>query len=89
MKRIQFVITGEVQGVGYRYFCQVQAVRMGLTGFAMNRSDGFVEVEVQGMQAEIEEFAHLLTMGPRRAQVSGVEREERPLLSGETAFIIG
>ncbi len=89
MERIHFTVRGEVHGVGFRYFCQVQAVRMGLTGFAKNRSDGSVEVEVQGMQAEIEEFAHLLTMGPKRAQVSRIEHEERPLLSGETAFIIG
>jgi acylphosphatase len=89
MKRIHIVVRGQVQGVGYRYYCQVQAVRLGLTGFARNKDDGSVEVEAQGSGMAIEEFTHLAALGPKRSIVTGIEREDRPISSKETAFETG
>jgi acylphosphatase len=89
MKRIHFIVTGQVQGVGFRYYCQVEAIRLGLTGYAKNRGDGSVEVEAQGDEAAIEEFEQAVNRGPRRSVVKEVEREERPILSRETSFEIG
>jgi acylphosphatase len=89
MKRIHFIVTGQVQGVGFRYFCQVQAVALGLTGYARNRSDGSVEIEAQGEERAIEEFEQAVRRGPRRSAIQEVAREERPALTGETSFEIG
>jgi len=86
MKRIHFTIRGQVQGVGFRYFCQVEAVRPGLTGYAENKSDGSVEVEAQGPDAALEEFERAMSRGPRRSEVTEVEREEVPLDSNGRGF---
>ena len=89
MRRIHFIITGRVQGVGFRYFCQEQAVRLGLTGYARNIEDGCVEIEAQGDDGTLEEFAMAVSKGPRSARVANVEREEREVVSEESSFKIG
>jgi acylphosphatase len=89
MKRIHFTIRGQVQGVGFRYYCQVEAVRLGLTGYARNKSDGSVEVEAQGDDVALEEFEQAIRRGPRRSEVTEVEREELSQGLNETAFYIG
>ena len=88
MKRIHFTVRGQVQGVGFRYYCQVEAVRLGLTGYARNMRDGSVEVEAQGPDSPIEEFANAVRRGPRRSIVKDVVIEERESISAETAFVI-
>ena len=69
------VVTGLVQGVGYRYFVQRHAARLGLSGYARNLFNGDVEVEVEGGRPLIEQFIGLLKVGPRSARVSGVQIE--------------
>jgi acylphosphatase len=76
MKRTHLIISGHVQGVGFRYFCLKQAEQLGLAGYARNRSDGSVEVEAQGEDAAIEAFVSLLKQGPRIAHVTNIERIE-------------
>jgi len=71
----RYTVSGRVQGVGYRYFVLRQAERLGVTGFARNRSDGSVEVVAEGGEAVLEELADQLREGPAFATVSGVERE--------------
>jgi acylphosphatase len=88
MKRIHFIITGQVQGVGFRYYCQVEAVRLGLTGYARNKGDGSVEVEAQGSEAAIETFENAVRRGPRRSTVLEVVTEYRIPILSETAFVI-
>ena len=77
MKRIHLIISGHVQGVGFRYFCQSQAERLGLFGYARNREDGSVQVEVEGDDEALEKFVMLAHSGPRMAHVTNVELEER------------
>ncbi len=89
MKRIHIIVTGQVQGVGYRYYCQVRAVVLGITGFAKNQRDGSVEVEAQGDELALESFIESLKFGPKRATVLHIEREERLLVLPETDFAIG
>jgi acylphosphatase len=89
MKRIHFIVTGQVQGVGFRYYCQVQAVALGLTGYARNRSDGSVEIEAQGEERAIEEFEQAVRRGPRRSAIQEVAREECAIRNEETSFEIG
>lgn len=66
-------VTGHVQGVGYRYFCYRQAVRLGLSGHARNLPDGSVEVMACGDRARLEAFLQALWKGPSLSRVTNVE----------------
>ena len=68
-------VQGLVQGVGYRWFANRHAVRLGLKGFVTNNYDGTVYVEVEGDRSLIEEFILQLKTGPRSAQVKDLHIE--------------
>jgi acylphosphatase len=86
VKRTHLIISGRVQGVGFRYFCSEQAEGLGLTGYARNQTDGSVEVEAQGPEDKLEEFVTALYKGPRLARITNIEREDRTAVSRETEF---
>ena len=72
-RRLKAEIFGDVQGVGFRYFAQSQARRLGLAGYVRNRYDGAVEVEAEGSAADLERFVELMRQGPRMARVHDVQ----------------
>jgi acylphosphatase len=72
-KRVQVIITGRVQGVGFRASCQRQAVGLGLNGWVRNRWDGAVEALFEGPQAAVDAMLDWCHSGPPMAWVSGVE----------------
>jgi acylphosphatase len=72
----RWLISGEVQGVGFRYFVQQHATELGLTGWTRNLADGSVEVYASGTDAKLREFSGALHMGPRMAEVRNVEERE-------------
>lgn len=72
-KRLKAEISGDVQGVGFRYFAQANARRLGLHGYVRNRYDGAVEVEAEGNTPELERFLEMLRQGPRAARVQDVQ----------------
>ncbi len=76
----RFYIEGRVQGVGYRYFAERVANELSLTGYTRNLSDGRVEVYAAGPAGKLSELAGRLRMGPRMADVRGVEEVEAPVL---------
>jgi acylphosphatase len=86
VKRIHLFISGRVQGVGFRYFCKELAEQLRLTGYARNKVDGSVEVEAQGDETAIEQFAESVSRGPQNAMVKSVKRDERNIISGESSF---
>jgi acylphosphatase len=65
-----------VQGVGYRYFAQGAAQRLGLAGYARNLRDGRVEVYAMGAKKSLEALRRELERGPRAGHVSGISEEE-------------
>jgi len=69
----KFLIRGNVQGVGYRYFAQRAAARHQVVGYVRNRSDGTVEALVEGPAKDVEEFKNDLAAGPQWAEVDNVE----------------
>jgi acylphosphatase len=71
-RRLEAEIFGDVQGVGFRYFAESQARRLGLKGYVRNRHDGAVEVEAEGEAPALERFLDLLRQGPRAARVQEV-----------------
>ena len=56
MIRKEFLVSGRVQGVGFRFFCKYQASLLSLTGYAENLDDGQVLIEVQGDESSIRKF---------------------------------
>jgi len=71
-RRLKAEIIGDVQGVGFRYFAQSHARRLGLEGYVRNRYDGAVEVEAEGSPDALERFLDLLRQGPRAARIQDV-----------------
>lgn len=69
----RFFISGEVQGVGFRYFAQRSSARHQVRGFVRNLADGRVEVLAEGVAAAVEAFKLDLAAGPSYSRVSGVE----------------
>jgi acylphosphatase len=69
----KFLIHGEVQGVGYRFFAQRAAARHQVTGYVRNLADGTVEALAEGSELSVEAFKHDLVTGPAWAAVDSVE----------------
>lgn len=72
----KFVVSGRVQGVGFRYHTSHQGLKLNLVGYAKNLYNGDVEVIACGEPEKIEEFAAWLRTGPRSARVDELIREE-------------
>jgi acylphosphatase len=70
----RFLVTGRVQGVGYRYFVLQEATRLGLTGFARNLPDGRVEVVAEGADEALSDLESRLLEGPSFSLVANVEK---------------
>ena len=69
----KFLIKGDVQGVGYRFFAQRAAARHQVLGHVKNCSDGSVEVIAEGSAGAVEEFKKDLVTGPQWSRVEQVE----------------
>ena len=69
----KFLISGAVQGVGYRFFAQRAAARHQVTGYVRNLPDGRVEAWVEGEPESVEDFKHDLATGPAFSAVDNVE----------------
>jgi acylphosphatase len=80
----RWLITGAVQGVGFRFFVQHKATALGLAGWTRNLDDGRVEVYAIGDAAKLSDLAATLHIGPRMAQVRSVEERDEAMsdLSG-------
>ena len=75
----RYLVSGIVQGVGYRYFAMRMAQRLGLAGYARNLADGRVEVYAAGGASKLAEFRKELERGPQGASVAAVAEEEAAL----------
>ena len=72
----RYLISGRVQGVGFRYFAQRAARELGVTGWARNLDDGRVEVHANGALKVLNEFEARLRQGPIGGDVRGFEMSE-------------
>ena len=71
--RRRAVVSGDVQGVGYRVWTRGEAQRHGLAGHVRNLPDGSVEVEVEGSEVAVIELIARLSVGPFGSRVENVE----------------
>ena len=69
----KFLIRGEVQGVGYRFFAQRAAARHQIVGYVRNCADGSVEALAEGPAGSVEAFKQDLAAGPQWAVVDQME----------------
>jgi acylphosphatase len=75
-KRVR--VSGRVQGVFFRASTQREARRLGLVGWVRNRSDGSVEVHVEGAPEAVQELTRWLRSGPPLAEVRDLELTDAP-----------
>lgn len=73
MLRIHLIITGRVQGVGFRYCTQEKACALHLTGWVKNLTDGSVECVAEGEKENLEKFLTWAEKGPPPAKVTEVK----------------
>lgn len=86
-KRVRVLVSGEVQGVGFRWYCREQAIQRNLGGSVKNLPDGRVEAYFEGEEDSVQELIEWCRTGPRSARVSSVDlQEEEP--TGQDRFSI-
>jgi acylphosphatase len=85
----RYLVSGRVQGVGFRYFTQDVATREGVNGRVRNLGDGRVEVEAEGDEETLARFESALWRGPSHARVENVEVESIAPTGRTTGFNIG
>ncbi len=74
----RFIVSGKVQGVGYRFFATRAAHRLGVAGRVKNLPDGRVEAIAEGTPEAVEEFRAELWRGPAYARVAAVDESDIP-----------
>lgn len=88
-QRLSAVVTGRVQGVGFRWWVRTIADRLSLTGWVTNRDDErSVELVAEGTPAALTELERLLRRGPPGAVVDAVEVTHGPASGSYTRFEI-
>ena len=68
----RLLISGTVQGVGYRWSCQRAAKGIGVTGWVRNLPDGRVEAVAQGTKEQVDQFIQWCYRGPAEARVTEI-----------------
>lgn len=89
MIRRHVLVSGHVQGVGYRYLARKHAERLGIAGWVRNLPDGRVEAEIEGEPAAVETMLRRLEAGPPGSRVTGLKVAELPAEPAEEAAASG
>ena len=84
--RRRWRFTGEVQGVGFRYYARAAAQHLGLTGWVANNWDGSVTLEAQGTPAALDELVPTIERANRWARIENIETSTLPLKEHEYGF---
>jgi len=71
---VHVLVSGRVQGVGFRWFVMREARTLGVTGWVRNRMEGDVEIHAEGDSGLLERFLRVVAEGPPYGRVERVER---------------
>lgn len=71
----KWLVTGRVQGVGFRNYVQKHALRAGVTGYAKNLADGSVEVHGVGNEEGLKTLSGYVRRGPMLAEVRTIDEQ--------------
>jgi len=85
----RYLISGRVQGVGFRWFVEREAALIGITGWVRNCESGDVEVMATGTHEQHGSLRRKLQQGPRAARVDYVHESAAPLLEAPSFRIEG
>lgn len=83
-----YLVSGRVQGVGFRWFAVDAATREGLGGWVRNCADGRVEAVAEGESDSVARFEAALWRGPSRARVEDVQVSDAEPLGAVDGFSI-
>lgn len=84
----RYVVSGRVQGVGFRYFARTLAADESVHGWVRNTPDGRVEIAAEGEAASIDQFERSIRQGPPGARVDHVEVEMATPIGRDSGFTI-
>lgn len=87
--RTRIIVTGRVQGVGFRVSCAREANRLGVAGYVRNRSDGSVEIVAEGDEAAVTSLTQWCRVGPTYSRVQAIEVASEAPTGGTTFHIVG
>lgn len=88
MKRFHILVSGLVQGVGFRYFVWQTALRLGLSGWVKNLDSGEVELEAQGIPRKLDKLIQMVKKGPRFSRVEQIQIQEIAVTTGDSFNIL-
>ncbi len=84
--RLEAIVSGRVQGVGYRYYVVERAMDLGLTGWVANEQDGTVRCVAEGLRGDLEKLLAALNEGPILAIVDYVDTIWMPFTGRWSSF---
>ena len=87
MKRVHVFVSGDVQGVGFRWYCRNEAASRRVGGFVRNLPDGRVEAAFEGAPDSVDAMVEWCRHGPSSADVHDIEVTEEPP-SGDPNFVV-
>lgn len=82
----RYIISGRVQGVGFRYFTEDIAMRENVSGYVRNLPDGRVEALIEGEAEAVGRVEVALWRGPRGSRVEDIQIEETTPSGHDTGF---
>lgn len=88
MRRVHAIVSGRVQGVSYRAATASMGRHLGVVGWVRNKSDGSVELEVEGDAEKVAAFLAWCEKGPPDARVSGVVQTEQAVTGADVNFSV-
>ena len=88
MTRYSILVDGRVQGVGFRFFTQLTAANLKLTGWCKNLHDGRVQIEVQGTEETLNQFIAALKKGNNFSRIDEMTVDEISVIENERKYSI-
>jgi acylphosphatase len=76
MIRYNMIISGYVQGVGFRYFVRITASKYGINGWVRNNMNGTVEIDAEGNEINMNKFIEVIEKGNRYSEVADISIKE-------------
>ncbi|KHF39915.1 acylphosphatase [Halalkalibacter okhensis] len=86
--RYKAIVLGKVQGVGFRYFTQHEALKHHINGTVRNLDDGSVEIDAEGEREDIARFIQAVKKGPMFSKVQEIKINKQEDTKHYTSFTI-
>jgi acylphosphatase len=87
-QRLEAVVRGRVQGVGFRYFVLREANRLGLDGWVANEADGSVRLVAEGDRVDLDRLAERVSVGPAGAAIADLDVRWTAAQGGWSGFSV-